>query len=559
MAGKKKKQVLLRMKSNIIFLLATMTFIVAGHSQNTVSKPSEGRPKLVVGLVIDQMRWDFLYRYAAKYGANGFNRLLRQGYACENTQIPYVPTYTAPGHSCIYTGSVPGINGIIGNNWFNRNSGTTIYCTDDNSYQTVGDTTAAGKMSPHQLLTTTICDELKLATNFKAKTVGIAIKDRSSILPAGHTADAAYWFSGESGNWISSTYYCTALPKWVQKSNLNLAKNAKMNETWKTLLSLDRYQESTIDDASWESPFKNEKAPVFIHDVKELLDKNSEILKSLPYGNKMTLDFAKDAVIGEDLGKDAITDFLAVSLSTPDYIGHQFGPNSVEVEDNYLRLDKELESFLQFLDGKVGKNNYVLFLTADHGAAHNSAFLQNKKVPAGNMTSDSLKQKIRNYLTTQFQDSTLFLRLINQQVYLNRAAFGDQMDKLATVKLKLINYIKTIPGVMNVVDLEQLQSTTLVDELRTLIENGYNPQRSGDLYIVFNPAWMDDHQKGTTHGTSFRYDTHIPLIWYGWNIKKGKDYSPVRMSDIAPTLASLLRIQEPNGCVGQPILGVLKR
>ena len=179
------------MKSNIIFLCATLTFLVAGHSQNSLPKASEGRPKLVVGLVIDQMRWDFLYRYAAKYGENGFNRLLRQGYACENTQIPYVPTYTAPGHSCIYTGSVPAMNGIIGNNWFDRNSGTTLYCTDDKSFQTVGDTTSAGKMSPQLLLTTTICDELKLATNFKAKTVGIAIKDRSSILPAGHTAHAA--------------------------------------------------------------------------------------------------------------------------------------------------------------------------------------------------------------------------------------------------------------------------------------------------------------------------------------------------------------------------------
>ncbi len=536
-----------------------MCFLVAGYSQNSLPSPEVARPKLVVGLVIDQMRWDFLYRYASKYGRNGFNRLLQQGYACENTQIPYVPTYTAPGHSCVYSGTVPAINGIIGNNWFDRKTGKTIYCTDDSNYQTVGDTSSAGKMSPQQLLTTTICDELKLATNFKSKTIGIAIKDRSSILPAGHTADAAYWFSGVSGRWISSTYYGDSLPNWVQHSNKKIAQNKKMHDTWKTLLSLDKYHESTADNETWEVPFKNETAPVFTHRVEELLLKNSDILKSLPYGNKMTLDFAKDAIRAENLGKDAVTDFLAVSLSTPDYIGHQFGPNSIEIEDNYLRLDREIEGFLQYLDAQVGQGNYLLFLTADHGAAHNSVFLQKHRVPAGNMLSDSMQIKIKRFLSQEFQDSTLLLNVINQQIYLNHQSLDQEGAQLARIKTKLRSFVKAMPGIMEVVDLEQLQSTTLVEELKTQIENGYNSQRSGDLYMVFNPAWMDDHSRGTTHGSSFRYDTHIPLIWYGWHIRAGKDYSPVRMNDIAPTLASMLRIQEPNGCTGQPILGVLKR
>lgn len=541
----------------ILVILFVQSILLAQNTSTSATIPA--KPKLIIGIVVDQMRWDYLYRYETKYTNNGFKRLLSQGYSCENTQIPYVPTYTAPGHTCIYTGSVPAIHGIIANNWYDKNLKKSIYCTDDARYNSVGDSSVAGKMSPINLLTTSICDELRLASNFKSKTIGIAIKDRGAILPAGHSANGAYWYSGNSGRWITSTYYRTDLPKWVKESNDSLAKNYKMNDTWKTIFELEKYHESTEDDVVWESPYRNEDKPVFTHQVKALLDVSPDILKALPYGNKMTLDFAKNAIKGEELGKDNITDFLTVSLSSTDYIGHQFGTNSIEIEDTYLQLDRELGFFLNYLDATVGKGNYLVFLTADHGAAHNATFLQTNKIPAGNMLLDSLNGKIDAFILNEFKDSSLLFGIANQQVYLNHIALNNDLVKIDAVKNKLIQYIKTIPGVMNVIDLEKINQTTMVDELRTLLENGFNAQRSGDLYIQLNPAWMEDFTKGTTHGTSFKYDTHIPLVWYGWNVKPGKDYAPIFMTDIAATVASMMQIQEPNGSIGKPIIGLLKK
>ena len=547
------------MKKFIIYIIFiySIQFVFAQTSTTSTSIPA--KPKLIIGIVVDQMRWDYLYRYESKYTNNGFKRLLSQGYSCENTQIPYVPTYTAPGHTCIYTGSVPALHGIIANNWYDKNLKKSIYCTDDANYKSVGDSSVAGKMSPVNLLTTTICDELRLASNFKSKTIGIAIKDRGAILPAGHSANGAYWYNGMSGRWITSSYYRNDLPQWVKQSNDSLAKNYKMNDTWKTIFELEKYHESTEDDVVWESPYRNEDKPVFTHHVKALLDASPDILKALPYGNKMTLDFAKNAIKGEELGKDNNTDFLTVSLSSTDYIGHQFGTNSIEIEDTYLQLDRELAAFLNYLDATVGKGNYLVFLTADHGAAHNATFLQTNKIPAGNMLLDSLNRKIDAFILNEFKDSSILFGIANQQVYLNHLALNNDITKIDNVKNKLIQYIKTIPGVMNVIDLEKINQTTLIGEFKSLIENGYNAQRSGDLYIILNPAWMEDFTKGTTHGTSFKYDTHIPLVWYGWNIKPGKDYSSIYMTDITATLASMLQIQEPNGCIGKPILGLLKK
>lgn len=547
------------MKKISLFILVYIVFWSQLYAQTSTNTTVPDKPKLVVGIVVDQMRWDYLYRFESKYSANGFKRLLAQGYSCENTQIPYIPTYTAPGHTCIYSGSVPALHGVIANNWYDKKIEKSIYCTDDARYSSVGDSSVAGKMSPVQLLTTSICDELKLANNFKSKVIGVAIKDRGAILPAGHSADGAYWYSGTSGRWITSTYYRNSLPKWVKESNDSLAKNYKMNDTWKTIMDLEKYSESTEDNVVWESPYRNEDKPVFVHNVKALLDLSPDILKALPYGNKMTLDFAKNAIKGEDLGKDNITDFLTVSLSSTDYIGHQFGTNSVEIEDTYLQLDKELASFISYLDVTVGKGNYLLFLSADHGAAHNATFLQTNHIPAGNMLLDSMNRKISQYVLTEFKDSTILYGLCNQEIYLNHAAIERNHLNVEDVKTKLINYVKGINGVMNAVDLANLSASTLIDNLRTSIENGYNAQRSGDIYIILQPAWMEDFTKGTTHGSSFRYDTHIPLIWYGWNVKAGKDYSEIHMTDIAPTIASMLRIQEPNGTVGKPILGLFKK
>ncbi len=539
-------------------------FLITLFLSNTYQAYSQGaiikkQPKLVVGLVVDQMRWDFLFRYSQKYSDGGFNRLLKEGYSCSNTHINYSPSYTAPGHTCIYTGSVPSVHGITGNNWFDLDENKYVYCTEDTSENTVGSNSAAGRMSPRRLLTTTIADELKLATNFNSKAIGIALKDRGAILPVGHSADAAYFYDGTIGGWVTSSYYMNELPAWVVAFNEKKLADKYVSQNWNTLLPLAKYIESTEDDKHFESAYKNETKPVFEHKVSELKTPTLDIIRSTPYGNTLTFDLAKAAVSGESLGKNKQTDFLAISLSSTDYIGHQFGPNSIEVEDCYLRLDKDLKQFLALLDSVVGKGNYLLFLTADHGAAHVPDFLKEKKIPAGVFPIDTVLRQLEVKLKIEYGEGNWILSYENMQVYLNNRLISEKKIDRNSIKKTVVDFLSQYEGVAKVLDLENLSDELMETNMKSAIANGCYRNRSGDLYVLFKPGWFEGMLKGTTHGTIYPYDTHIPLLWFGWNIKPGEDFSSVHMTDIAPTIAALLHIQEPNGCTGKVIEGLLKK
>ena len=320
--------------------LALCLGVMTLSSIRAEERGSVPRPKLVVGVVVDQMRWDYLYRYYDMYGDGGFKRLLHGGFSCENTMLDYIPTVTAIGHTCIYTGSVPSIHGIAGNNFRVERLGKEMYCTDDSLVVGVGSQTAAGKMSPRNLWVTTVTDELRLATNFRSKTIGIALKDRAAILPAGHTANAAYWFDDKVGKWISSTYYMQQLPAWVDDFNKKDLAAQYLKQDWNTLYPMEAYVQSTADDTRYEKPFEKGGKPTFPIRTSELFKKMGYgVIRTTPYGNSFTLDMAKAAVENEQLGQGEQTDFLAVSLSSTDYIGHQFGVNAVETEDTYLRVD----------------------------------------------------------------------------------------------------------------------------------------------------------------------------------------------------------------------------
>ncbi len=513
------------------------------------------RPKLVVGIVIDQMRWDYLYRYDDLYGANGFKRLLKKGFSCENTMIPYVPTYTAVGHTCIYTGSVPAITGIIGNNWFDKTSNKNVYCTDDSTVSTVGSNTPAGKMSPDNLWVTTITDELRLSNNFKSKVVGIALKDRGAILPAGHSANAAYWYDG--GKWISSTYYMNALPVWVEQFNGKDLAGNYMTKDWTTLLPMNRYDLSTEDDKPYENAIRGEKTVTFPHKLSSIPDSvKYESFRTTPFANTFTFDFAKAAIENESLGKNTVTDFLTVSISSTDYIGHSFGPNSIEIEDTYLRLDNDIADFLDYLDTKIGKGNYLVFLTADHGVAHIPAFLTEHKIPAGTFNEGTVMKELNKMIEDNFGLKKIVQSLQNYQVYLNDKEIEKQGKDLAAVKAAVIKTLKLKSYIITAFETDKIASASLPEPQKTMMANGYNPKRSGDIQFTFKPAYFDGGNKGTTHGLWNPYDAHIPLLWYGWNIKPGKTNRETYMTDISATVAALLHIQMPSGCVGKVITEV---
>lgn len=522
------------------------------------------RPKLVVGIVVDQMRWDYLYRFYDRYQGNGFKRLLNEGFSCENTLIDYIPTFTGPGHTCIYTGSVPAIHGIAGNDFIIQATGKSMYCAGDTTVKTVGSTSNAGEMSPRNLLTTTVTDELKLATNFRSKVIGIALKDRGGILPAGHTANAAYWFDDKSGNWITSTYYMKDLPQWLKDFNAQKLAENYLKLDWNPLYPVDTYSQTLPDNSKYEGKFKGTDAPTLPVKTSALYKGNGGMIRSTPYGDTFTLDMAIAAINGEQLGQHDATDFLAVSFSSTDYVGHQFGPNSVEIEDTYLRLDRDFANLFTFLDAKVGKGNYTVFLTADHGAAHNTSFLNDHGIPAGVWDDGAIRDSLNKFLLKKYHVEKLVIGLENYQVNFNyRDIRYAKLDE-EQLKKDCIEFMQKQQGVAYAIDMQKAATADIPEALRTRIINGYNPEHSGAIQIILQPGWFTGHGSGdsgptgTTHGTWNPYDTHIPLVFMGWGVQHGHLNRETHMTDIAPTVAALLHIQMPNGCIGKGIPEVLK-
>jgi len=524
---------------------------IAAQNSNSLSvsnKSAIPRPKLVVGIVVDQMRWDYLYRYFDRYAPNGgFKRLLNKGFSCENTFIPNTPTVTACGHAGVFTGTVPAIHGITGNDWWDYDLNKFVYCTEDENERTTGSTTTLGQMSPRNLLVTTIGDELRLATNFNSKVIGVAIKDRGAILPAGHSGNGAYWYDNKTGNWITSSFYAKELPKWVNDINAKKLVDKYYAQDWNSLYPIETYKQSL--------PYTKG----FPHALKQNIEKNYGIIPATPYGNTFTFEMAMAAVNGENLGADSVTDMLTVSLSSPDYIGHAYGPNSAEAEDGFLRLDKDLGDFLDFLDSKTGRGEYLVFLTADHGVANMPAFLQSHKIPSGNFDNETVAEEMNTALKVKTKVTDLVVGILNYQVYLNRTAIKKAGLNKDSVNQWVIDYLLLQLGINRAFPLDALNSTTLNQTQKEAMANGYYPKRSGDIQIVFQPQWIGDFLKGgTTHGVWNPYDSHIPLLWYGWMVKAGATNREVYMTDIASTLAALLHIQMPSGAIGHVIEEVLK-
>lgn len=542
-----------------ISIASAVILSISAISAQKIKNSRLERPKLVVGLVVDQMRWDYLYRYYNKYGNDGFKRLLNTGYSLNNVHIPYVPTVTALGHACIYTGSVPAIHGIAGNDWTDKETGKNVYCTTDESVKPVGTTNVkVGSHSPKNLWSTTISDELRMATNFQGKVIGVSLKDRASILPAGHTPNGAFWFDDSTGDFITSSWYMNDLPQWVKAFNARKMPEKLVENGWNTLLPIDQYTESSPDNSAWEGLLGSAKTPVFPYSnlASDYKDKKDNI-RYTPFGNTLTLKLAEAAVEGEKLGSDDIVDMLAVNLASTDYAGHKFGPNSIEVEDVYLRLDQDLAQFFNYLDSKVGKGQYTVFLSADHGGAHSVGFLQEHKITTG-FFGDGMEKNMNEKLKEKFGVDKLINAIDNYQIYFDRKLLKEHKLDLDEVKDFTVEEIENDPNDLYAVSVTKVQQSTIPEPIKQRIINGINRQRSGDIQLISHDSMLPPYSKtGTTHSVWNSYDAHIPLIFMGWGIQHGESNQAYFMTDIAPTVSSLLKIQFPSGNIGNPITEVI--
>ncbi len=547
-----------------VLFVVTVTVFAACSVKKSSEKKVLNSPKLVVGVVVDQMRYDYLTRFASKFSENGFKKLMQEGFNCQEHHFSYMPTYTGPGHASVFTGTTPQTHGIIANDWYNKKLKKYVYCAEDTLVKSVGGDFEGENRSPRNLLVTTLGDQIKLKSNGKGKSIGISIKDRGAILPAGKMANAAFWYrGGTDGLMISSTYYMDDLPNWVREFNTQKLPNKYLNQNWETLLPIAEYTESHGDDSPYEHSIMTGKKPVFPYDLVEGQKEHGlSLLKEVPFGNDYLLDFVKATIKGESLGKDTIMDFLSVSFSSPDYIGHDYGPNSIEIEDTYLRLDQNIADLIAYLNKNVGEGEYVLFLTADHGVAQVPQELKDQGATVGYYNDSTILARVKEELFTKYGDSNLIENYSNYQFFLNHDLIKTKGLKSKEISHLVLVTSLEIPGVKSGLFGTDLSRKYFSNGMNRYVQKGWNMQRSGDVTLIMEPGWLSsryEHKGGTSHGSPWAYDTHVPLLFFGLGINSGSSsLKKTWVEDIVPTICNLIGVQAPMGSSGTTISEVLK-
>ena len=557
------KPTLLVLSVLFVISLCTHDSYAESNEESSYKEP----PKLVVGLVIDQMRPDYIFRYWDKFGENGFKRLVNGGTIFRNAHFQHLQTSTGPGHASPFTGTTPSVHGLIGNSWYDRESDSTIGVVNDiySGYSGVG--TMPGypeDMAPNNMLTTTVGDELYLHTNKRSKIVGVSRKNRGAIIPAGHTGDA-YWYEWGSGNFITSTYYRNELPEWVSEFNSKDLPQYYMKQTWETLLPIEEYVESREDDNPYEGMFPGMDRPVFPIDLARIVEEENQnpgILNRTPFIDKITLELAKAAINGEELGMREVSDILAISLSGADGIGHMFGPASKQVQDYYLRLDRYIADFLEYVDETLGMDNVLIFLTSDHGGIYIPEYLHDLKIPTGHTefgtsVSTQVRDEISAFLDEKYGEDFL-LSFSNQNVYLDHGV----MDRKGLNHVDVQNAVKQFALGLNQigggVTAYALNNHEFTTGMRAKAKHAFHQKRSGDVVLWYQAQTHGVGTGSTGHVSGWAYDTHAPIIFYGFNVPGREIYEKVHVTDIASTVSVYLNSPFPSGNIGNPLNGFMK-
>lgn len=576
----------MRPRTPVVFLLTISLFVSVTFGQRRPQTSAQKRPRLVLFIAVDQFRYDYLERFGDLFGPNGFGRLMREGASWTQSNYDHMPTYTAPGHGTMMTGAYPAESGIIGNEWLDRATGKRITSVSDESVKLLGGNPNDPASSPSRLMASTVGDELRLATNDRAKVIGISVKDRSAILPAGRHANAAYWFNWLTGTMVSSTYYFTQLPAWV--TNFNNAKPADkyFGTKWERLLPEAEYlKRAGPDDPKWEdvsnawTPDTNTFPHTITGGVTTPGQKFYTALDYSPFTNDILVSFAQEAIVNEQLGQDDDTDVLTVSFSANDYVGHRFGPYSQEVMDVTLRTDRNIATLLDFVDARVGLANTLVAFTADHGVSPIPEHAAAMGLGGGRIPFATVMGKIQSAISARYNpqgktpDPTLdyLLRFqegtgwrewfINNNIYFNYDALkrdGVDVEEFSQV---VVRAALSVPGIARCFSRLQLLrgATSVTDPIERRALHGFYPSRSGDVVMVAEPYKYIAETITATHGSPYSYDTNVPTIIMGQGVNPGRYLEPATPADIAPTLSALLRITAPSNSTGRVLIEALKK
>ncbi|MGI6339185.1 MAG: alkaline phosphatase family protein [Bacteroidales bacterium] len=546
----------------LIVIFLVLNFFLRLSGQEAYLPPD--KPKLVIGIVVEQLKFDQVEKFRDRFSGNGIKKLISEGTYFRNASYEFMLTQSAPSHSTIATGTEPSYHGITSDNWYVPLRDELVYCSKDISVNPVGGSYEAGLHSPVNLQVSTFADELKMATNKSARVFAVGLKEHPAIFSAGHSADGVYWFDNTSGTFMTCTYYMDALPSWVNDFNAMNYSEAYLNSVWNLLLSPQDYYDCLPDTSSIETGFGGRNS--FPYDLKKISQqykkgstRDFSLLRETPFGNSLTTDFALKLIENERLGQDDITDFLSICYSATDYIGHRFGPSSVEAGDAILRLDKDIEKLIKYINENLGKRNVLIYFTAAHGVSEVPGVLESYRIPAGYFRQNQALQLLRSYLNAVYGEGNWVKGYSEKQIFLNRTLIEDARIPLEEVQKKAARFLIQFTGVASAYPYQAFYANDFGNGHLRKIVNNFSPQRSGDIIVTLHPGWVENEGTMLTdHNSPYEYDSHVSLIWYGWTVNRATVTRNVNMTDIAVTLSELCKVPYPNASTGHPLTELLR-
>lgn len=555
------------MKKNRIPILTAILFFqfLSLHVTGQSAYIPPDKPRLIVTIIVEQLRFDQFEKLKNRFSDNGLRKMMNEGTSFRNARYNYINTQSGPGHATIATGTTPSVHGITSDYWHVPLRNEMIYCTSDKNVSPAGGSFESGQHSPAQLMASTVADELFLSTNGTAKIFSVGMKESSAILSAGHVKGGVYWFDFITGSWMSSSYYMTELPAWVNDFNALRLPDSYMGKVWIPLKDADSYSDCLPDSNRFEIGFNN--VNFFPYDLRKLqakgipgLKKDYSLLAETPFGNSLTKDFAMRLVKEEGLGKDEVTDYLSVCFAANDRIGHRFGPSSVEAADALLRLDADISEFLTMLNDSIGKKNILVIFTSTHGVAEPPSVLESSRIPSGYFRHTQALQLLKIYLNAIYGQGDWVKGYFDNQVYLNRTLIEDARLQLEEFQKRVSRFLVQNSGVASAYPMSMFETADFNNSFLRMASNNFMPQRSGDVLVILSPGWVETAENSiTNHNSPYDYDIHVPMIWYGWIVNRATVNRRVDMADIAPTLSVLCGIPMPNAVHGEPVVELLRQ